>query len=97
MLASLGDVIQETGKGGLLYAFELGLHIANVRGEGELQSIVEMHFVGWVDALEFQVIAHPLAERGKGFLPDLRHEEKRRTDIEAVTLAHALVAASAGG
>src|SRR6185436_9647660 len=94
MLASLRNVIQETCKCRLLDLFELGLHIADIRGELQLQAIVKVDLVGGVNALELQVIAQSFAERREGLLPDLGHEEQRRTDIEAVPIPENLVAAS---
>src|SRR5215207_4360364 len=91
VLAALGNVVQETGKRGLIDPFKLSLHIAQVRGQFQLQSIVKVDLVGGVDAPEFKMIAHRLAERGKGLLPDFRHEEKRWSDVETVTVTEELI------
>ena len=96
MLAAFGDIVQEPGKGRLLDLFKLGLHSAEVGGKLQLETIIEVNLVGWVDTGQLEVVAHLLPEGGERFLPDLRHQEERGANVEAVTVADDLVGATTG-
>ena len=61
MLASLGQVIQEPGKGGLIHFFQLGLHIADIRGKFQLQAVIEVNFVSGIDVGFHSLEAVPYA------------------------------------
>src|SRR5688572_8386872 len=95
MLASFRDVVQKAGKSGLLDFLKLSLHVAHIGSQFQLQTIIEVDFVRWVNAAQIEMIAHPFTERRKGFFPNFGHEKQGRANIKAVSLVHELVTASA--
>src|SRR5215207_2558259 len=94
MSIPLRNVIQKTRKSSLLNLLKLSLHFANIRGQLQFQAIVKVDLVGWINTLEFKMIAHLFTERSKALLPNFRHEKQCRADIKAVAILHDLIAAS---
>ena len=96
MQVALGQVAQEAVEAARLDRLELRLHEVDVGVQGDLRAIVEADAVGRVDAAQIEMVLHALAERLVRLCENLRHQEEGGADIEAVPIAHDLVAATAG-
>jgi hypothetical protein len=72
------------------------LHLEQISGQLQAETIAEMHRVSWVYAAQVEVVFHALAQGSIGFGKYFRHQKQGWTDVEAVSISINLVAASAG-
>jgi hypothetical protein len=75
--------------------FQLLLHRFHIGGQRQFTAIVEDQVIGWVDALQFEHLAHRGAQRGELGFVQQGHDEQGGTSIEVMPVAADAVAAPA--